>query len=336
MKAWLFLLASFSSSAALCAEITPKIIGGKVTGDADAPWQVAIVKNLQTPYQSYHCSGILIHQNWILTAAHCANTTNPLYVLLGTNDLLNAHAKIITTGQKITHPHFNAQTLDYDLALIQLDDSINTLNCGSDCAVATIAKPSDNVLGQDLVVSGWGKTSLCQAGVDNCLPSTLHSVSLSLKECLSTDSFYLPYQITKQMICASGRGESGVITDSCEGDSGGGLIWMNNGTPIVVGITSWGSGCGREGYAGVYADVASMSDWIQKTITPDSVVANPVAPEQFELTQPAELIPSAPQNLSTSHANTTQGGSISMISLILLVLLGGLSVWFKAKKSRSV
>ena len=49
-----------------------------------------------------------------------------------------------------------------------------------------------------------------------------------------------------------------------QGDSGGPLVWNSD---TLVGIVSWGFGCGRSGYPGVYSDVAYFHDWIAKHIT---------------------------------------------------------------------
>lgn len=58
----------------------------------------------------------------------------------------------------------------------------------------------------------------------------------------------VPYTIGQDQICASGRKLAGdqAPRDSCRGDSGSPLMAFDrNGCPYVVGITSWGMGCGR-------------------------------------------------------------------------------------------
>ena len=63
------------------------------------------------------------------------------------------------------------------------------------------------------------------------------------------------------MICA-GLEEGG--KDACVGDSGGPLICIDNGKPVLYGITSWGKGCAQEGSPGVYVRTAGVVDWIKE------------------------------------------------------------------------
>lgn len=62
--------------------------------------------------------------------------------------------------------------------------------------------------------------------------------------------------ITDKMICA-GFPVGG--KDACQGDSGGPLIYEGK----QLGVISWGEGCAREGYPGVYTDVTEYIFWIR-------------------------------------------------------------------------
>lgn len=54
-----------------------------------------------------------------------------------------------------------------------------------------------------------------------------------------------------------------------QGDSGGPLVCPSedeSGFYTLHGITSWGLGCGRKNYPGVYTNVAVFVDWIKQSV----------------------------------------------------------------------
>ena len=109
-------------------------------------------------------------------------------------------------------------------------------------------------------MSGWGTTSA--GGVS---PDIMHKVKVPMvshQECKENYTASNEY-VGPNEFCA---GKPGI--DSCQGDSGGPVVWTDGPErrAIVVGVVSWGIGCGSPGFAGVYAGVAYYLNWI-KSVT---------------------------------------------------------------------
>jgi secreted trypsin-like serine protease len=71
------------------------------------------------------------------------------------------------------------------------------------------------------------------------------------------------------MLCAGEEGK-----DSCQGDSGGGLLVYDAvggdggvASYRVAGVVSFGIGCALAQYPGVYTKVENYRDWVQQTIS---------------------------------------------------------------------
>lgn len=81
---------------------------------------------------------------------------------------------------------------------------------------------------------------------------------LLLSQCL--DAYGAKSYNPKLMLCAGDEGR-----DSCQGDSGGPAFMRDPAIDRVVqfGITSFGYGCARKGYPGIYTKVANYVPWIQ-------------------------------------------------------------------------
>ena len=70
-------------------------------------------------------------------------------------------------------------------------------------------------------------------------------------------------KVTTTMFCA-GQREGGL--DVCQGYGGSPAVIELKGVNKVVGIVSWGEGCGRPHKYGVYTRVSSISKWAKETM----------------------------------------------------------------------
>jgi len=61
----------------------------------------------------------------------------------------------------------------------------------------------------------------------------------------------------------SGNGLTNKGADACQGDSGGPIVAIRDNGPEAIGVVSWGVGCGRVGYYGVYANTNKITDWLK-------------------------------------------------------------------------
>ena len=52
-----------------------------------------------------------------------------------------------------------------------------------------------------------------------------------------------------------------------QGDGGGPLVCQDDGFYELVGLVSWGFGCGRQDVPGVYVKVSSFIGWINQIIS---------------------------------------------------------------------
>lgn len=73
----------------------------------------------------------------------------------------------------------------------------------------------------------------------------------------------LDMEVTDKQLCAGGqRGK-----DSCSGDSGGPLMLVRDRNHwFAAGVVSYGLGCGRKDWPGVYTNITTYYDWIKDTI----------------------------------------------------------------------
>ncbi|XP_062702299.1 serine proteinase stubble [Aedes albopictus] len=228
-----------------------RIVGGRPTGVNQYPWLARLVYDGQ-----FHCGASLLTRDYVLTAAHCVRRLkrNKIRVILGDHDqFLTTETEAIQRAVTaiIRHRSFDQNSYNHDIALLKLRKPVELSK-----TIKPVCLPKDRSepAGLTGTVVGWGRTS--EGGT---LPGIVQHVDvpiLTLDQCRSMK--YRASRITSNMLCA-GKGKQ----DSCQGDSGGPLLVRHGEKHEIVGIVSWGVGCGRAGYPGVYTRVARYLPWIR-------------------------------------------------------------------------
>lgn len=283
-----------------------KIIGGtKIVPSVPIPWMVSLKDST-----TFHlCGGSVIRDNVVLTAAHCIAEQNELewfdrrfpYVGVGNHDSDEQYLSLDSMMQpkiSLIHPNYDETTVQNDIALLFFDQNLTDLN-GFTNVIRLPEKDEKVASGSTVSIYGWGLIS-----EDGFFPSNQlqrADVTLYDKDLCGKYSEYGPAALSYGMICAGNIEQGGV--DSCAGDSGGPLVYKENpeSDPVQIGVVSWGDGCGRAGYPGVYTDTQAYLDWIEETIAtveaykpilscfPNTVEGNLTQLEDLELTRSTPL-----------------------------------------------
>ncbi|CAF4505772.1 unnamed protein product, partial [Rotaria sp. Silwood2] len=111
-------------------------------------------------------------------------------------------------------------------------------------------------------------------------------------------------------------GVSGGGKDTCQGDSGGPLMMFTTSNQwVLVGVTSYGIGCARAAYAGVYTRVAYYQDWIR--ITTGGAYTNATSSTSAGINPPSTSAGINPSSSTTSMATIHQ---LPFSHLLILLL----------------
>ncbi|MFJ5528417.1 S1 family peptidase [Streptomyces sp. NPDC093261] len=221
----------------LSAQAAPRpVVGGTRAAQGEFPFMVRL---------SMGCGGALYTKNIVLTAAHCVSgsgTNTSITATTGVVDLQSSSAIKVKSTKVLQAPGYNGKGRDW--ALIKLARAV-------DLPTLPIATSTAYNNG-DFTVAGWGAAR--EGGGQQ---RYLLKAQVPFVDDATCQRAYGNDLVPGDEICA-GFPQGGV--DTCQGDSGGPMFRKDTtGAYLQVGIVSWGEGCARAGYPGVYTEVSTFA-----------------------------------------------------------------------------
>ncbi|WP_394210939.1 S1 family peptidase [Enterovibrio calviensis] len=248
-----------------------RIISGSYASIESTPWQAFLsIGNSRTGY--YACGGIIISDDYVITAAHCVNgfSAADVRVYAGFEQLSFAGTGIAVASVKV-YPDYDDEMLTGDIALVRLAEGLP-----SNAQPIKILLPDrQDDLDQEFVgaaqdnlyVSGWGATYTGGSVTEALLKTTMNGVSDDT--CSWTKvSGAVSGELSAAYVCADQSYTAGI----CSGDSGGPLVWQDKDYAgdadrgyRAVGIVSFSNrnyGCGSTSSEDGFTQISTYYDWI--------------------------------------------------------------------------
>ncbi|XP_058448771.1 uncharacterized protein LOC131428745 [Malaya genurostris] len=250
----------------------------QVTNLGEFPWSALIQYRKMHGFFGFHCGGSLIHERFVITAAHCIKAIPPIWkvfrVRLGEYDTKNGNLDCVNgrcadvpldieVDQIRVHESYTARDVSQlnDIALIRLMLSVRMTDFVQPIQLASGAMENMMMNGapMEVVSAGWGRTK------------TGNSSNVKLKVRLDISDFnacteayeHAGAQLQDTQICASEWRGTGI----CSCDSGGPLMVQTSNSYYLVGIVSFGpANCGMKDVPGVYTNVMKYTDWVSSHI----------------------------------------------------------------------
>ncbi|MFI5808033.1 S1 family peptidase [Streptomyces sp. NPDC051561] len=237
------------------------VIGGQTVRASDSPWAVAVSSRdrFGGTRAGQFCGGVVVAPTKVVTAAHCLGQdvlgvplaeVHDLKIIAGRGELRGQGGREIAVRRTWVNPSYDPQSNAGDVAVLTLAEALPkdyTIRIAAEGSLAT--EP-----GTAAVVYGWGDTT-----GDGAYANALRAARVRVlpdEACAKAypgnlDGTYLP----ATMLCA---GDPDGGHDACQGDSGGPLVARGR----LIGLVSWGSGCGEAASPGVYTRIPALAGLI--------------------------------------------------------------------------
>ncbi|MEC4015845.1 S1 family peptidase [Streptomyces sp. H27-D2] len=235
------------------------VVGGHPVRVADHPWVVALSSRAHfgKPRSGQFCGAVVVAPTKVVTAAHCMgrevlgadpSKVPDLRVLVDRGDLRRADGQELAVLRVRVNPKYDSVTNAGDVAVLTLAEPVSA---GHVIPVARRGDPAERS-GTAAAVYGWGD----RTGRGDYAQTLREARVRVLPDADCARAYPGGPEGTYgagTMLCAGLRSGG---SDACQGDSGGPLIAGGR----LIGLVSWGSGCGEAGSPGVYTRFSAVAD----------------------------------------------------------------------------
>ncbi|WP_372670771.1 S1 family peptidase [Amycolatopsis kentuckyensis] len=226
----------------------PRIVGGDKASLSDHPYAVYLTDAGGNQF----CGAVIVSSTAVATAAHCAKAVakQDVRVVAGREDKRTDDGDVLGVSKVWISKGYSDPTQGDDIAVLTVRGQLGY-------RPAKLPESSDPAYreGTQATVLGWGRVA---DGGDRS--DYLRSAQVPVVSDNTCRSDYSVYD-QKTMVCA-GYEKGGI--DACQGDSGGPLVVGDT----LIGIVSFGDGCGKPGKPGVYTRVSAYTADIEAQAKP--------------------------------------------------------------------
>lgn len=276
-----------------------RIVGGREAEPGTVPWQVEMfniypwspeqIKPRPVWSKQHQCGGALIAPDVVLTAAHCIESPEDMKgfrILTSTQTLENRGVRggvgrVYLIADYVVHEGWSGKNGDFrnDIAILRIapdPEAQPAANPGLARPIEILPPDAPAPVKPDDIVAATGWGSIRQRAEGRVRAGELlYPPNLQIADALRV----LPAAAcvqgasgatidTNTTICAAGEVTNGQEVSACQGDSGGPLVRQRGYGPrrrdyVLVGLVSWGKGCGLPGHPGYFTNVPAYLPWIR-------------------------------------------------------------------------